>query len=129
MGYLGGTQLSRLVGPEPRAVLQDVCPCLQETQGTRPQRGDRGPQYRAAVFYLDDEQKALAESSKSALQSRLPSGKNIVTEVLAASQFYNAEEYHQDYYKKNPLRYKYYRFNCGRDKRLEQVQDLLKANS
>ncbi len=90
---------------------------------------DRGPQYRAAVFYLDDEQKALAESSKSALQSRLPSGKNIVTEVLAASQFYNAEEYHQDYYKKNPLRYKYYRFNCGRDKRLEQVQDLLKANS
>ncbi len=90
---------------------------------------DRGPQYRAAVFYLDDEQRVLAESSKTALQARFPAGKNIVTEVLAASQFYDAEEYHQDYYKKNPLRYKYYRFNCGRDKRLQQVQQLINGSS
>lgn len=90
---------------------------------------DRGPQYRSAVFHLNDEQKALAQSSKTELQARFPDDKVIVTEILEASKFYAAEEYHQNYYKKNPLRYKYYRFNCGRDKRLEQVKGLLDSSS
>ncbi|MBM3262582.1 MAG: peptide-methionine (S)-S-oxide reductase MsrA [candidate division Zixibacteria bacterium] len=81
---------------------------------------DWGNQYRTAIFYHDETQKQLAESSRKSL---LSSGriKNIETEIVMASPFYPAEEYHQDYYKKNPLRYKLYRYNCGRDKRLEEI--------
>jgi peptide-methionine (S)-S-oxide reductase len=78
---------------------------------------DHGPQYRAAIFYHDAEQKRLAEASKAALEKRM----RVVTEILPASQFWPAEDYHQDYYKKNPIRYHFYRFNCGRDQRLEQI--------
>jgi len=78
---------------------------------------DHGPQYRAAIFYHDAEQKRLAEASKGALEKRM----RVVTEILPASRFWPAEEYHQDYYKKNPVRYHFYRFNCGRDQRLEKV--------
>jgi len=78
---------------------------------------DHGPQYRSAIFYHDSEQKRLAEASKAALQKRF----RVVTDIVPASQFWPAEEYHQDYYKKNPVRYHFYRFNCGRDHRLEQV--------
>ena len=78
---------------------------------------DHGPQYRAAIFYHDAEQKRLAEASKAALEKRF----RVVTDILPASQFWPAEEYHQDYYKKNPIRYHFYRFNCGRDQRLEQI--------
>jgi len=80
---------------------------------------DRGDQYRSAIFYRDDEQKRLAEASKHALEEQL--GKPFVTEIERARHFYRAEGYHQDYYEKNPVRYKFYRYNCGRDQRLEEV--------
>ncbi|HEX2965179.1 MAG TPA: peptide-methionine (S)-S-oxide reductase MsrA [Syntrophorhabdaceae bacterium] len=81
---------------------------------------DVGSQYKSAIYYHNDEQRRLAESSKKSL---LDSGKfkRIYTEILPAGPFYKAEEYHQQYYKKNPIRYKFYRFNCGRDKRLKEV--------
>ena len=80
---------------------------------------DIGSQYRTAIFYHDETQKRLAEESKKALGKRFK--EPIVTEIVAASEFYPAEDYHQDYYTKNPLRYKYYRYNCGRDQRLEAL--------
>lgn len=82
---------------------------------------DHGNQYRSAIFYLDEKQKLAAEASRLALANgrKLPGA--IVTQIVAAGAFYPAEEYHQDYYRKNPLRYKYYRFNCGRDKRLKEL--------
>lgn len=82
---------------------------------------DHGNQYRSAVFYTTDEEKRLAEESTRALEQskRLPAP--IVTQVVQASTFYPAEDHHQDYYKKNPLRYKYYKYSCGRAKRLEAL--------
>ncbi|MFI8479540.1 peptide-methionine (S)-S-oxide reductase MsrA [Pseudomonas sp. NPDC078700] len=82
---------------------------------------DHGTQYRSAIFYSDDAEKAAAEASKAALQNSGRLKGKIVTEILAGSTFYPAEQYHQDYYLKNPLRYKYYRTACGRDSRLEDV--------
>ena len=82
---------------------------------------DRGSQYRSEIFYHDDEQKQLAEASKTALDKNKPFREPVVTQVTEASTFYAAEDYHQDYYKKNPIRYRYYRHGCGRDKRLEQL--------
>jgi len=79
---------------------------------------DKGAQYRSAIFYYDETQKRLAEESKQALQRRF---KQIYTDILPAGEFYAAEDYHQDYYKKNPIRYQFYRFNCGRDQRLAHV--------
>jgi methionine-S-sulfoxide reductase len=81
---------------------------------------DKGDQYRSAIFYTSDEQKRLAEASKEEL---IRSGKfdKIYTDILPAKTFYRAEEYHQEYSKKNPIRYRFYRANCGRDKRLKQV--------
>lgn len=80
---------------------------------------DRGSQYRPGVFYYNDEQKRQAQAYKEAVESEVSFP--VVTEITEATEFYPAEEYHQDYYKKNPLRYKYYRFSCGRDKRLEEL--------
>jgi peptide-methionine (S)-S-oxide reductase len=82
---------------------------------------DKGPQYRSAIFALDEEQRKLAEASKAALDKsgKLPS--RVVTEILPAARFYAAEDYHQDYYRKNPGRYTFYRWNCGRDGRLQQL--------
>jgi methionine-S-sulfoxide reductase len=83
---------------------------------------DRGEQYRTAIFYHDEQQRSLAELSKSALGRSGRLSRSIVTEIVALNgNFYPAEEYHQDYYMKNPLRYKYYRIACGRDRRLEQL--------
>jgi peptide methionine sulfoxide reductase msrA/msrB len=82
---------------------------------------DRGPQYRSAIFYENAEQKQLAEQSKEALGKSGIFQKPIVTELIKASPFYEAEEYHQDYYKKNPIRYRFYRANCGRDRFLDNV--------
>jgi len=82
---------------------------------------DVGYQYRAAVFYLDDAQKRLAEVSREKLQESGRFTQPIVTEIRQASVFYPAEEYHQDYYKKNPIRYKYYRNGSGRDQFLDSV--------
>lgn len=80
---------------------------------------DRGSQYRAAIFVADDAQRAAAEASLKELSSRTK--QRIATQILPASTFYDAEEYHQDYYRKNPLRYRYYRSTCGRDRRLREV--------
>jgi peptide-methionine (S)-S-oxide reductase len=80
---------------------------------------DRGAHYRAAIFYHDDEQKRLAEESRERVQKQL--SQNVVTEILPAQTYYAAEDYHQDYYKKNPIRYKFYRTGCGRDARLDAV--------
>ncbi|WP_423928877.1 peptide-methionine (S)-S-oxide reductase MsrA [Dokdonella sp.] len=82
---------------------------------------DHGDQYRSAIFALDAEQLKLAVQSKLELEDAQHFGKPLATQVVAASTFYPAEDYHQDYYVKNPVRYKYYRYSCGRDKRLEQV--------
>ncbi len=80
---------------------------------------DRGSTYTTAIFYANEEQKQLAEQSKTAIEKKL--GKPVVTAIRPAATFYAAEDYHQDYYQKNPLRYKYYRYSCGRDQRLEQL--------
>jgi peptide methionine sulfoxide reductase msrA/msrB len=82
---------------------------------------DQGSPYRTAIFYHDDEQKQLAEESKEALANSALLDKPIVTDIVKFSQFYKAEEYHQGYYKKNPMRYKYYRWNSGRDQFLKRV--------
>ena len=83
---------------------------------------DRGNQYRTAVFYHDEEQLRLAEQSKAAFERSGRFSRSVATEIVPLNgNFYSAEEYHQDYYIKNPLRYKYYRTACGRDRRLEQL--------
>ena len=80
---------------------------------------DRGESYRTAIFVRDGEQKRLAEAEKARVSRQL--GGPVVTPVIAAARFYPAEGYHQDYYKKNPIRYRFYRSRCGRDSRLEEV--------
>ena len=82
---------------------------------------DVGDQYRTGIFYHDSDQKRLAEESKQKLEASGRLGLPIVTEIVEAGKFWPAEEYHQDYYRKNPVRYKYYRYNCGRDRRLEDL--------
>lgn len=82
---------------------------------------DHGSQYRSGIFYHNDAQKSAAEKSLNILNQTKPFDEPVVTEIISASTFYPAEDYHQDYYQKNPLRYKYYRFACGRDKRLEML--------
>lgn len=82
---------------------------------------DRGAQYRSVIFYHTREQKAAAEKSKEELQRSGRFKKPIVTEILPVGKFWRAEEYHQDYYKKNPIRYKFYRYNSGRDQFLKKV--------
>jgi len=82
---------------------------------------DHGTQYRSGIFYHDAEQRRLAEDSKRALEASGRFKGPIVTEIVAAGTFYPAEEYHQDYYKKNPIRYKFYRAGCGRDQRLAEL--------
>lgn len=80
---------------------------------------DYGSQYRTGIYYLDDEQKHLAEASLERVRREL--NRPIATEIKAASQFYPAEDYHQDYYLTNPVRYNYYRWRCGRDQRLQEL--------
>jgi len=82
---------------------------------------DRGPQYRSAIFYLNEEQRVLAEKSKAELAKSGRFDKPIVTEILKAGPFYPAEAYHQDYYQKSSLRYKFYRSGSGRDRFLKKV--------
>ncbi len=82
---------------------------------------DRGPQYRSAVFYLNDRQKAEAEASRKALEQSGKFDKPVVTEIIPAGVFYPAEDYHQDYYKKHHVKYEYYRFRSGRDQFLNKV--------
>ncbi|WP_075881526.1 peptide-methionine (S)-S-oxide reductase MsrA [Vreelandella massiliensis] len=80
---------------------------------------DVGSQYRSAIFYRNEQQRELAEESKAELEARFE--RDIATEIVPADTFWEAETYHQNYYEKNPVRYKFYRFSCGRDDRLEEV--------
>ncbi|MGC2520497.1 MAG: peptide-methionine (S)-S-oxide reductase MsrA [Burkholderiales bacterium] len=82
---------------------------------------DIGSQYRSAIFYHTEEQERLAEASKAALVRSKPFKGDIVTLIVPATEFYPAEDYHQDFYIKNPVRYKFYRTGCGRDARLKQL--------
>ena len=82
---------------------------------------DHGSQYRSGIFYHNEEQMRLALASRDQIERTKRFREPIVTEITKAATFYPAEDYHQDYYKKNPLRYKFYRANCGRDQRLEQL--------
>ena len=84
---------------------------------------DVGHQYRSVIFYTSEEQHRTALQSKAALEKSKPFKEPILTEIVKAGEFYPAEEYHQHYYKKNPLRYKYYRTSCGRDRRLKELWD------
>jgi len=88
---------------------------------TKRQFCDIGSQYRPGIFYHNDNQQKLAQASKNTLQLHKTFREDIVTEITAATTFWPAEAYHQNYYLKNPLRYKFYRYNCGRDKRLQQL--------
>lgn len=82
---------------------------------------DFGPQYRPAIFYQDEQQHKLAIESVKHIEQIKPFKEPLKVELIAASKFYPAEDYHQDYYKKNPVRYKYYRYSCGRDARVEAL--------
>jgi peptide-methionine (S)-S-oxide reductase len=82
---------------------------------------DHGTQYRSGIFYHDADQKRLADASKAAIAKSKTFKGEIVTEITQAGTFYPAEDYHQDYYMKNPVRYKYYRTGCGRDARLKEL--------
>lgn len=82
---------------------------------------DHGSQYRSEIFYHDEAQRKLAEASKAALQKSKPFAGDVQTLITRASEFYAAEDYHQDYYKKNPIRYNYYKSGCGREARLREV--------
>ena len=81
---------------------------------------DKGEQYKGAIYYHDEAQRAAAVASRDAVQRRFPK-QRVVTDILAAGRFWPAEDYHQDYHTKNPIRYKYYRHGCGRDARLEEI--------
>jgi len=80
---------------------------------------DRGSTYRSEIFYDSEDQKRLAEQSRAVIEKQLK--RPVVTEIRPVGPFYAAEDYHQDYYKKNPLRYEFYRYSCGRDRRLEKL--------
>jgi peptide-methionine (S)-S-oxide reductase len=82
---------------------------------------DHGNQYRSAIFFQTDEEKRASDASKQAIEQSKRFTEPIVTQIVMASQFYPAEEYHQDFYKKNPIRYKYYKYSCGRAQRLQAL--------
>jgi peptide-methionine (S)-S-oxide reductase len=82
---------------------------------------DAGTQYRSGIYYLNEAQQTAAQQSLQQLQQNKPFQEKIATEIVAASTFYPAEDYHQDYYLKNPIRYKFYRYRCGRDQRLDEL--------
>ncbi len=88
---------------------------------------DKGFSYRSAVFPASSEERALAEESLAAVEARFP-GQKVHTEIRDAGKFWPVEAYHQDYYLKNPVRYKYYRWNCGRDQRLEEIWGTAAGN-
>jgi peptide-methionine (S)-S-oxide reductase len=82
---------------------------------------DHGSQYRSAIFFQTDDEKRASDASKQAIEQSKRLTEPIVTQIVPATQFYSAEEYHQDFYKKNPIRYKFYKYNCGRAQRLEDL--------
>jgi peptide-methionine (S)-S-oxide reductase len=80
---------------------------------------DVGRSYRASILYSNNEEKKVAETTKAAIEKKF--SQRVGTEIVAFKKFWKAEEYHQDYYKKNPIRYKYYRNGCGRDARVKEI--------
>ena len=122
-GYTGHTEAVEILYDPEKVTYQELLdvfwvnidPTVRDRQFC-----DGGNQYRTGIFYHNEEEKQLAEAYK---QKLIDSGRfnQVVTEVTAAMTFYPAEEYHQDYYMKNPLRYKYYRYSCGRDNRLREL--------
>jgi len=82
---------------------------------------DHGNQYRSAIFFQTEDEKRASDSSKQVIEQSRRFKEPIVTQIVMAPQFYPAEEYHQDFYKKNPIRYKLYKYNCGRAQRLEEL--------
>jgi peptide-methionine (S)-S-oxide reductase len=82
---------------------------------------DHGSQYRSAIFFQNDEEKRASDVFKQAIEQSRRFKEPIVTQMVMASKFFPAEEYHQDFYKKNPIRYKFYKYNCGRAQRLEEL--------
>jgi peptide-methionine (S)-S-oxide reductase len=123
-GYTGHTEAVMIVF-DPKKVSYDrllhvfwrnIDPTVKDQQFC-----DVGSQYRSGIFYTDDAQKTAADASKAALMKSKPFKGDILTEVTKATQFYPAEEYHQDYYQKNPVRYKFYRNGCGRDAKLKSL--------
>ena len=103
-----------------KQLLDVFWPSIDPTTPNR-QFCDPGSQYRSGIFTLNTRQHKLALASKATLEKTKPFKAPIVTEITQAGKFYAAEDYHQDYYKKNPIRYKYYRYTCGRDRRLKQL--------
>jgi len=93
---------------------------VDPTQSNR-QFCDVGSQYRPGIFFHDEQQRVLAEQSRQTLEKTKPFKESIVVEITQATLFYPAEEYHQDYHKKNPIRYNYYKLSCGRDQRLKAL--------
>lgn len=123
-GGTGHTEVVQVVyDPEKVSYKELVDKFWRTIDPTTPDRQfcDKGDQYRSAIFYSNPQQRQLVEQSKTALERDKPFKQPIVTELMPATTFYPAEDYHQDYYKKNPLRYKYYRLSCGRDQRLEEL--------
>ncbi|MBT5032775.1 MAG: peptide-methionine (S)-S-oxide reductase MsrA [Proteobacteria bacterium] len=103
-----------------RELVEYFWPTIDPTQADA-QFCDHGSQYRSAIFYQTAEEKAIVETSLAKLETTKPFAARIVTQLAQRSEFYMAEDYHQDYYKKNPIRYGYYRNGCGRD---QQLKDL-----
>ncbi len=123
-GGTGHTEAVQIVYDPSKVTYAELLKVLwRNIDPTTPNRQfcDAGSQYRAEIFYHDQTQKNLAEQSKREVESTKSFEAPIVTQITMASEFYPAETYHQDYYSKNPVRYKVYRYGCGRDKRLEQL--------
>src|SRR6185295_18414180 len=122
-GYTGGTvpnptyeQVSKEATGHAEAVRVNIDPSQAGGQFC-----DHGSSYRSAIFVHHEAQRKVAEDTKRALEASGRIKQAIVTEIVAAGAFYEAEDYHQDYYKKNPNRYRFYKFNCGRVQRLEEI--------
>jgi peptide-methionine (S)-S-oxide reductase len=123
-GTTGHTEAVQIVYDPDRVSYQELLQVFWiniDPLDARGQFCDKGDQYRTGIFYHDSEQQHLAEASKRDLQDSGRLGGPIVTEITEATTFYPAEDYHQDYYQRNPVRYKFYRYSCGRDERLEQL--------
>lgn len=123
-GSTGHAEAVQIVYDPAKITYQDLLSVFwPNVDPTTPDRQfcDRGSQYRTAIFYHDDMQQQAAQQSKTELATTKSFPEVIVTEIVPANEFYPAEEYHQDYYLKNPWRYKFYRYNRGRDQRLEEL--------
>lgn len=123
-GGTGHTEAVQIVYDPAKVTYAELLKVLwRNIDPTTPNRQfcDAGSQYRAEIFHHNEKQKDLAEQSKREIESTKSFEAPIVTQITMASEFYPAEEYHQDYYLKNPIRYKIYRYGCGRDKRLKQL--------